>query len=500
MLISKGFNESLKRLRRRVLSAAAVAVMLPGVAGTALADDYDATAFLKRATAAMGGTELKSLRITAAGTGTSFGQAYTPGTRWPKVNYPEYVRAINYDTGSFRDDIKRSRGEPNGGGALPPSGEQSVTQVFSAGHAWNMAGANPAAALLAINDRTHDLTITPHGILKAAARQKARLDWTTLGGRSLGTLTFSGPGAFSVKAYFNDDYLLERVESILPNPVLGDMAVATAYAVYRDYNGVKFPTRILQSQGGYPVLDLTVKSVEVNPAVDLPVPDAVKNAAERVAAEKVADGVWFLAGGSHNSVAIEMKDHVVLVEAPLYDGRSGVVIDEVKKLVPNKPIRFVVNSHTHFDHSGGLRTLAAAGATVVTQQLNKPYFEKVLANPNKLNPDRFAKSGKKARVVGVKDKMVLTDGSRTIELHHIAGNVHTETFLMAYLPKEKLLIEADAFTPGAPNAPVATNPAPAAVNLIENVDRLKLAVDKVLPLHGRVAPAAEMYRAAGRAM
>ena len=278
------------------------------------------------------------------------------------------------------------------------------------------------------------------------------------------------------------------------------MAVATAYAVYRDYNGVKFPTRILQSQGGYPVLDLTVKSVEVNPAVDLPVPDSVKNAAERVAAEKVADGVWFLAGGSHNSVAIEMKDHVVLVEAPLYDGRSGVVIDEVKKLVPNKPIRFVVNSHTHFDHSGGLRTLAAAGATVVTQQLNKPYFEKVLANPNKLNPDRFAKSGKKARVMGVKDKMVLTDGSRTIELHHIAGNVHTETFLMAYLPKEKLLIEADAFTPGAPNAPVATNPAPAAVNLIENVDRLKLAVDKVLPLHGRVAPAAEMYRAAGRAM
>ena len=178
MLISKGFNESLKRLRRRVLSAAAVVVMLPGVAGTARADDYDATAFLKRATAAMGGTELKSLRITAAGTGTSFGQAYTPGTRWPKVNYPEYVRAINYETGSFRDDIKRSRAEPNGGGALPPSGEQSVTQVFSAGHAWNMAGANPAAALLAINDRAHDLAITPHGILKAAARQKARLDWT----------------------------------------------------------------------------------------------------------------------------------------------------------------------------------------------------------------------------------------------------------------------------------------------------------------------------------
>src|SRR5216683_6193437 len=76
------------------------------------------------------------------------------------------------------------------------------------------------------------------------------------------------------------------------------------------------------------------------------------NAAERATTEKVAEGVWFVAGGSHNSVAIEMKDHIVLVEAPLNDGRSGAVFEEVNKLAPGKPIRVVINTHAHFDHAG----------------------------------------------------------------------------------------------------------------------------------------------------
>src|SRR5678815_81749 len=102
----------------------------------------------------------------------------------------------------------------------------------------------------------------------------------------------------------------------------------------------------------------------------------------RVTVDKVADGVWFIAGGSHNSVAIEMKDYMILIETPLNDGRSMPVIDQVKKLVPGKPIRYVVNSHAHFDHSGGLRAAAGEGATIVTQAQNKAYFERAFATPN----------------------------------------------------------------------------------------------------------------------
>src|SRR6185295_2026368 len=100
---------------------------------------------------------------------------------------------------------------------------------------------------------------------------------------------------------------------------------------------------------------LTVREVQANAPADSALPDAVKSAAERVTVDKVADGVWFLAGGSHNSGAIEMKANMLLVEPPLNDGRSVPVIAEVKKLAQGKPIRYVINSHVHFDHSGGPR-------------------------------------------------------------------------------------------------------------------------------------------------
>jgi len=96
--------------------------------------------------------------------------------------------------------------------------------------------------------------------------------------------------------------------------------------------------------------------------------------------------------------------------------------------------------------------------------------------------------------------MTMSDGTRSVELHHIKDSHHTDSFLLVYLPKEKLLIEADAYTPRAPNAPPPKQPDPNHTNLIENIERLKLAVDRILPLHGRVASVAELYTAAGAKM
>jgi glyoxylase-like metal-dependent hydrolase (beta-lactamase superfamily II) len=174
------------------------------------------------------------------------------------------------------------------------------------------------------------------------------------------------------------------------------------------------------------------------------------------------------------------------------------VIEAVRKLVPGKPIRYVINTHHHFDHSGGLRAAAAEGATVIAKAESKPYFERALATPARIRPDQLAKSGKKGAVRGVDDKTTLSDGSRTIELYKIGDSIHADTFLMAYLPKERLLIEADAFTPGPPNAKPPATPNANNVNLIENIERLKLSVDRILPIHGRVVPLAELYTTASR--
>ena len=122
----------------------------------------------------------------------------------------------------------------------------------------------------------------------------------------------------------------------------------------------------------------------------------------------------------------------------------------------------------------------------------------MFVNPNRIAPDLLAKSGKQAKVVGVGEKMIMKDAARTVELHRIKGTDHVDTFLMAYLPKERLLIQADAFTPGPPNGPVPNPPNPGHVNLVENLARLNLQVDRILPLHGRMVPIAELQRMVGK--
>jgi glyoxylase-like metal-dependent hydrolase (beta-lactamase superfamily II) len=226
-----------------------------------------------------------------------------------------------------------------------------------------------------------------------------------------------------------------------------------------------------------------------------------------VQTEKVADGVFYLKGGTHHSVAVEFADHVVLIEGPLNEQRSLAVIAEVKKLIPNKPIRYVVNTHHHFDHAGGLRTYVDEGATIITHESNKEFYEKAFSAPRTLNPDRLAQSQKMATIetVGDKDKKVLSDGTRNLELYLIKGNPHSDGILMAFLPKEKILIEADVYNPPAPpagNAPAqAAAPVvnPSTANAVDNVERLKLDFEKILPLHGPGAVTrADLYAAIGK--
>jgi glyoxylase-like metal-dependent hydrolase (beta-lactamase superfamily II) len=248
------------------------------------------------------------------------------------------------------------------------------------------------------------------------------------------------------------------------------------------------------------VLDLTVTSAAALPAPSFEPPAEVASAAPpiEVTAETLAPGVHYLKGGSHHSVAIDQAEGIVVVEGPQHEERANAVIAKVKELIPNKPIRFVVNSHHHFDHSGGLRPFVDEGATVVTHAANQPFFEQAWAAPRTLNADRLAKSGRTPQFQTFTDKVVLDDAKHPVEIHLIAGNGHNDAFAMVYLPKEKILIEGDAWTPAAAGAPLPPAPNPYTVNLAQNVDRLKLDVKQVAALHGpRVATLQELRTAAG---
>jgi glyoxylase-like metal-dependent hydrolase (beta-lactamase superfamily II) len=467
-----------------------VLMALALVTGIALAQD--AKAVLQKATQAMG--DVKSIQFSGTGHLAAVGQAWNPTSPWPETIVKSYTKQIDYASQSSREELVRNEGDPPAkGGAAPFGGDQRQVNMVSGQYAWNQPGPAPQPAVAAAEERQLQIWLTPHGFLNGAMQNNA----TAKKGKGGTEVTFTAMNKFKVTGTIDSQGMVTKTETKIANPVLGDMLVETDYSGYKDFGGVKFPATIVQKQGGHPLLDLAVTDVKTNTPLNLTVPDPVKNAKLPpvvVQSQKLGDGLWWLGGGSHNSVVVEYPTYITVIESPLNEERAKAVIAEAKKLVPNKPIKYLVNTHNHFDHTGGVRTFIAEGATVITNAMNKPYYEQIFKAPHTLDPDELSKSPKKATYITVKDKYVMSDGGREIDILHMEGDNHNEGMLLVYVPKEKVLVEADEFTPPAPN----TTPAPRGLsftrNLAANVERLKLDIVTIAPLHGNVVPVAELKK------
>jgi len=460
---------------------------------------------LQTAADKLGVAKIKTLQVTGSGANFSVGQNYTSSAPWPRVTVKNFTALVNYDTASMRVELVRESGAvmPRGGGA-PFFGEQRQIQVVSGNYAWNVpvpppnapAGAAPPMAQPnpdAAAERMVGVWSTPIGFVKGAMANNA----TTRGN----TVSFTVGGKYKFEGTINGQGQVEKVRTWIDQPIVGDMLIETTYTGYKDFGGVLYPSRMVQTQDGYPALDITVSGVTANPAVNIDVPQNVRAFQPppiRVESQKLAEGVYYLTGGTHHSFAIEMADHIVVVDTPNTQARGEAVLAKAKELIPNKPIRYVVTSHHHWDHLGGIRAAMDEGATIVTHQSNKAFLERVAKTPHTIAPDREATSKKPVKIQTVGDDYKLTDGKRVIELHRLQGYEHTGDMMIVYLPAEKILGEPDAFTPppqaGAPLIPPAVVYAKA---LNDNIKRLKLDVQTIAPFHGnRTTNVAELEKAA----
>jgi glyoxylase-like metal-dependent hydrolase (beta-lactamase superfamily II) len=475
------------KTRLSTLTAAALSTLV--LSNVAISAAHAAT--LQSAADLLKAKDIKTIEFSATGSWFQFGQAPAPTLAWPKFEVSGYSASFDYDKPAGHVQIVRKQAL-EAGRDRPAPVEQKPDQYVSGSYAWSVAApANSAAGTaavpnsqpVAVEERSAEIWSTPQGFVKAALANKA-IEKSVKGGVEV---SFKTNGKYSYVGIINERNQVESVKTWIDNPVLGDTLYETHFRDYQDFAGTQFPKHILRKLGGYPVLDINVSAVKANAPVDINVPVEVSGAKSptvNVEVSTLANGVYYLRGGSHHSLAIDQKDHIVIVEAPLSEERSLAVIAKAKETIPNKPIKYLINTHAHFDHSGGLRTYVAEGATIVTHQDNKPYYQKVWAEPHTINPDRLASSKKKATFETFKDKHVLSDGSRKIEIYPIAGNSHNDAFALVYLPKEKILSEADAYTPLPPGATPPASVNPYSVNLYENIQKLKLEVDQIAGLHG----------------
>jgi glyoxylase-like metal-dependent hydrolase (beta-lactamase superfamily II) len=444
----------------------------------------------------IGAANVKSVQYSATGFVFTYGQNFRPGVPWPKFSLKSYTRMLDYEKGASREDAVWTQFEnpPLGGGFQPIVGALHVIESLNGDYAWTFGGPGPAnpdpqgnPSPGAVEDRQRQMALTPFGWVKAAMAANPIAESKTVDGKQMTVVSFLWKGKNKVNGYVDNKNLLARTETWVNSDILGDMLVETNYSDYRKFSGVMYPTRIVQKQGGFPVQDLTVTAVQPNAAINIEVPDTVRRAVPsppRVTSQKMAEGVWAIQAGGAQSAAIEFKDYSVVVEAYGGEARSLLVIGETKKLIPNKPIRYLVNTHHHLDHSGGIRTYVAEGSTIITHEMNQQFFEQIFQQPHTIKPDKLAQNPKPAAFLTVKDKYVLTDGARTMELHLIQNNTHNPGLLVAYLPKEKALVVADSYSVDH-ERPGAKTLVGLQKNLMENLQRLNLNVEQIVPVHGQ---------------
>src|SRR3989449_2684808 len=221
----------------------------------------DAKTVISNSSEAMGAGNLKTIEYSAIGADFAFGQSMNPNSLWPKFIDKTYTRTINFETPASRMSRVRIQGEypQHGGGGQPLIGEQTQNQVI-------VVNANtPWVQQL-------EIWMTPYGFLRAAAANNATVKSQTIGGKKYNVVTFMGQNKAKVNGYISEQNMVDRVETLIDNAMLGDMLFDASYSNYRDFGGVKFPTRIVQKQGDYPILDLTITNMKPNAPANIQPP------------------------------------------------------------------------------------------------------------------------------------------------------------------------------------------------------------------------------------
>ncbi len=451
------------------------------------------------AAAALGGRDrilaVKTIVIEGEGTNWNLGQDMTPDASSQTFTLSPYRRSVDVAAGRARIEQTRT---PNFAYFQGPQPQKQVLGIdsevgYNIGASGNATRVSDAAA----KDRRADVYHHPLTIVRAALNPGVRLaNPRTDGSARVLDITTADGLAFTL-AIDGTSSLPTRVAYKTANPNLGDIVVETSFAEYQDVSGLKLPAHLTTKIDQHTTAEIRATKQTVDTDVgDLSAPAAAAAAAPiagpppaNVTAEEVAKGVWLLAGQSHHSVLVEFGDHLMLIEAPQSEVRTIGVIAKARELRPDKPLTQVVNSHHHFDHSAGIRAAVSEGLGVVTHAGNRAFFEEIVKRPHTVAADALAKKPAPLSIQTVDDELVVEDKMMAVILYPVTGNPHSDTMLMAYFPRERLLVEVDAYSPGAAIQPYAPN-------LLENITKRKLRVDRIVPLHGTIAPFSELVKAA----
>lgn len=428
--------------------------------------------------------QLKTLTIEGVGEAPNLGQNITPDAPLPVWKVTEFRR--NIDLANLRTRVRQVRTAQ-----FLFAGEttQKLDQGIDGDVGYNVAadGMVTRTAVSVVKDRRLELLQHPIVLIRTALDGKAKtanlrkvndteqVDVTMESGELL-TLTLDAATKIPLRAATMSD-----------NPNLGDVLIETSFGDYENVAGLKIPKHLDTRIDRYPQFDLHVtRNIVDGDSANLAAPADVKKlspspaVAISVTAKEVGKGIWWLAGsGNHRSVVFEFADHLVLFEAPASEARTKAVIDMARSLRPEKPLTHVIVSHHHFDHSGGLRAAVAEGLTVITYRGNVDLFKELVGRKHSIVPDALERNPKSLKIEPVDDESTLKDSLMEVQLYHLEENPREGTNLFAYVPRDRMIIQADMYDSGWLQHPWGDN-------FAYNVALRKLNVRLDVPVHGEI--------------
>jgi glyoxylase-like metal-dependent hydrolase (beta-lactamase superfamily II) len=380
----------------------------------------------------------------------------------------EYQRTIDFTQGRSRaTGMAQPPGAPNG---VPPGPFDDVITPQSPGNKQLEIWTTPWGFLLGAARgpaKVKTERIQPPGAAEKLPTLYRAVTWTT---------SFKAPSGkpYTIIGYIGPTNLVEKVETWIDQPFMGDLEVMFSYSDYADASGLKVPTKISQKNIGMEVYVATAMMASPNPPdlekllTDGIKPTAPTPAPPALASIKLADGVYRLTGG-YDALAVELKDQAVIIGGGRDETRALALLAETKRLYPGKPVKTAVSLHGHFDHAMVLPTFVSEGLTIYCDDSNQYFLEQSLLQPRTLLTDALARTKKKPKILGIQEKLVLGDATHSVELYHLRQIPHADGMLAAWLPKEKLLFVSDVELPTAGQAP-----SPSLLAVLKNVDGLAL--------------------------
>jgi glyoxylase-like metal-dependent hydrolase (beta-lactamase superfamily II) len=481
----------------------------------------------------IGEADLRCITFGGEGYNGAVGQTFENAVNidWPRPDgLHNYSRTIDWDSETSIETFEREPGLTPASwkyglgwvSGTPTQQSRRQTHITRGEYAWHIDGdGDPVAVPPEIAEIYRlDMWLNPHGFLKAArmpgANPVAFWRWEQIEkGRDgnvvepvkMHVVAITMFGKYRVDATINPDNMIQRIKTTVNIPALGDFNIEHESINDVTVDGVQWPTRWHSHQGwddnwqfyrrstGHNAYGGTFTDVEPN-ACDRPpaVPRSVRNASfeTEVTVDEIADGVYRLGGHPANSYMVEFDDFVAVFEAPGDEERSLNVIEAIVRLAPGKPIRWVIVSHPHFDHIGGLRTYLHLGATYVAHMINIDFLNHDVLSyePRTVKPDIVSlwpptELAEGYNYEGVQENYVITDDARILRVNYVQPLSHVAGMLMAYLPQERIAFQSALFDT---HEPPRASQLPAMQSLYNQVKRMGMDVEILAPVHGAPVP------------